>query len=52
MEWRRSAWRLDLGEYICQSILHLVTIDVLMPFPLRSLDRCGMEEISVDIRFR
>ena len=57
-EWWRSAWRLDLGEYTCKSILLLVTVasakDVLMPLPLvvRSLDRYEMEELTVEIRFR
>ena len=26
MEWRRSPWKLDLGEYTCKSLLFPVTV--------------------------
>ena len=59
MEWWRSAWRLKLGECTCKSIPLLIPVASLCRYPdavaclvVRSVDRDGLVEVSVEIKIR
>ena len=59
MDWFRSTWRLKLGECTCKSIPLLIHVASLFRFPdtvaclvVRSLDRDGLVEVSVEIKIR
>ena len=58
-DWWRSAWRLKLGECTCKSIPLLIAVASLCRYPdaiaclvVRSLDRDGLVEVSVEIKIR
>ena len=58
-DWLRSAWRLKLGECTCKSIPLLIAASSLCRYPdaiiclvVRSLDRDGLVEVSVEIKIR
>ena len=58
-DWWRSAWRLKLGEFTCKSIPLLIVVASLWCYPdaiaclvVRSLDRDGLVEVSVEIKIR
>ena len=58
-DWWMSAWRLKLGECTCKSIPLLIAVASLCRYPdaiacldVRSLDRDGLVEVSVQIKMR
>ena len=58
-DWWRSVCRLKLGECTCKSIPLLIAVASLCRFPdaiaclvVRSLDRDGLVEVSVEIKIR
>ena len=59
MDWWRSAWRLKLGECACTSIPLVIAVanvcrypDAISSLVVRSLDRDGLVEVSVEIKIR
>ena len=58
-DWWRSAWRLKLGEFTCKSIPLLIAVaslcryaDAIASLVVRSLERDGLVEVSVEIKIR